>query len=71
MTDDLSDLEISVLCDLLESPHANLKGYKRAVLDQLAAKRMVEPAKGDPTKFQLTDKARHILAQRGVGLSGG
>ena len=71
MTDDLSDLEISVLCDLLENLRANLRAHKKAVLDQLAAKRMVEPAKDDPTKFQLTDKAQHILAERGVGLSGG
>jgi hypothetical protein len=42
--DDLSDLEIAVLCDLLEGPHANLKTHKRAVLDQLVAKRLVEPA---------------------------
>ena len=71
MTDDLSDLEIAVLCDLLENPGANLKAHKRAVLDQLAAKKLVEPAKDNPTKFQLSDEARHILAVRGVGISGG
>jgi hypothetical protein len=71
MTDDLSDLEISVLCDLLDNPRANLKAHKRAVLDQLVAKRLVEPAKDEPTRFQLSDKARHILAERGVGISGG
>jgi len=71
MTDDLSDLEIAVLCDLLENPGANLKAHKRAVLDQLVAKKLVEPAKDDPTKFQLSDEARHVLALRGVGVSGG
>ena len=35
--DDLSDLEIAVLCDLLEGPGANLKAHKRAVLDHLVA----------------------------------
>jgi hypothetical protein len=69
--DDLSDLEIAVLCDLLEGPRANLKAYKRAVLDQLVAKGFVEPAKHDPAKFQLSDKAHHLLAERGVGISGG
>ena len=69
--DDLSDLEIAVLCDLLEGPRANLKARKRAVLDQLVAKRLVEPAKDDPTKFQLSEKAHHLLAERGVGISGG
>jgi hypothetical protein len=71
MADDLSDLEIAVLCDLLERPDTNLKAYKRIVLDQLVAKRLVEPAKDDPAMFQLSDKARHILAVRGVGVSGG
>ncbi|MGA8698557.1 MAG: hypothetical protein WB689_32935 [Xanthobacteraceae bacterium] len=69
--DDLSDLEIAVLCDLLEGPRANLKAHKRVVFDQLVAKRLVEPAKDDPAKFQLTDKAHHLLAERGVGMSGG
>jgi hypothetical protein len=71
MSDDLSDLEIAVLCDLLAGPGANLKAHKRAVLDQLITKRLVEPANDDPAKFQLTDKAQHILAERGVGISGG
>lgn len=71
MTDDLSDLEIAVLCDLLNNPRANLKAHKRAVLDQLLAKRLVEPAKDEPTRFELSDKAYHILAERGVGISGG
>ena len=29
MADDLSDLEIAVLCDLLQGPDVNLKAYKR------------------------------------------
>jgi hypothetical protein len=68
---DLSDLEIAVLYDLLAGPGANLKAHKRAVLDQLAAKRLVELAHDDPAKFQLTDKAHQLLAERGVGISGG
>jgi hypothetical protein len=71
MADDLSDLEIAVLCDLLDGPGANLKAHKRAVLDQLVAKKLVEPAKDEPAKFQLSDKAHHLLAERGVGISGG
>jgi hypothetical protein len=47
MSDDLSDLEIAVLCDLLDGPNANLKAHKRSVLDQLVAKGLVEPAKDD------------------------
>jgi hypothetical protein len=71
MADDLSDLEIAVLCDLLEGPSANLKSHKRAVLEQLIAKGLVVPAKSDPARFQLSDEAHHLLAERGVGISGG
>ena len=71
MADDLSDLEIAVLCDLLGGPGVNLKAHKRAVLDQLVAKRLVQPVNDDPAKFQLTDEAHHLLAERGVGISGG
>ena len=69
----ITDLEIVVLCDLLEGPRANLKVHKRSVLDQLLAKGLVEPAPQEEShaRFQLTDKARHLLAERGVGLSGG
>ena len=69
----ITDLEIVVLCDLLEGPRANLKVHKRSVLDQLLAKGLVEPAPQEEShaRFQLTDKARHFLAERGVGLSGG
>jgi hypothetical protein len=71
MADDLSDLEIDVLCDLLQGPGANLRAYKKVVLDQLVAKGLVEPAKTEPAKFQLSDKAHHLLGERGVGVSGG
>ena len=71
MTNDLSDLEIAVLCDLLDNPRANLKAHKRAVLDQLVAKGLVEPAKDEPTSFELSGRARYILDERGVGISGG
>jgi hypothetical protein len=69
----ITDLEIAVLCDLLEGPRANLKAYKRSVLDQLLEKGLIEPAPqgGSPARFQLTDRAQHLLAERGVGLSGG
>jgi hypothetical protein len=71
MADDLSDLEIAVLCDLLQGPGANLRAHKKAILGQLVAKGLVESAENDPGKLQLTDKAHHILEERGVGISGG
>ena len=71
VADNLSDLEIAVLCDLLQGPGANLKGHKSAVLNQLEARGLVAPTKQDPTIFQLSDDAHHLLAERGVGISGG
>jgi hypothetical protein len=71
MADDLSDLEIAVLCDLLEGPRTSLKAHKRAVIDQLVARGLVESVKDEPARFQLSDKAHHLLAERGVGMSGG
>ena len=72
MADDVvTDLEIAVLCDLLDGPGVNLKAHKRSVLDALVSKGLVGPAKDDPKRFELTDKAHHLLAERGVGISGG
>jgi hypothetical protein len=72
MADDvITDLEISVLCDLLDGPGVNLKAHKRGVLDALFSKGLIGPAKDAPERFQLTDKAHHLLAERGVGISGG
>jgi hypothetical protein len=71
MADDvITDLEIAVLCDLLDGPGVNLKAHRRSVLDALVSKGLVGPA-NEPERFQLTDKAHHLLAERGVGISGG
>jgi hypothetical protein len=71
MPDDLTDLEITVLCDLLQGPDVNLRAHKRAVLDQLLSKGLVEPANDRRSQYQLTDKAHHTLAERGVGIGKG
>jgi hypothetical protein len=71
MADDVTDLEIAVLCDLLDGPGVNLRAHKRGVLDALFSKGLIEPAKDKPERFQLTGKAHHLLAERGVGISGG
>jgi hypothetical protein len=51
----------------------NLRAHKRSVLDQLIAKGLVEPAPQEksPGRFQLTGRAQHLLAERGVGICGG
>jgi predicted transcriptional regulator len=73
MADILSDQEIAILCDVLEGGGANLNADKRRVLDQqLVAKGFVVAAgQESPVKYKLTGKAQQLLAERGVGLSGG
>jgi hypothetical protein len=68
----ITDQEVAILCDVLEGWGANLNADKRKVLDQLIAKGYVVPADQEsPAKYKLTGKAQQILAERGVGLSGG
>ena len=67
----VTDQEIAILCDVLEGSGANLNADKRKVLDQLIAKGFVAVADQEsPAKYKLTGKAQHLLAERGVGLSG-
>ena len=68
----ISDQETAILCDVLEGGGANLNADKRKVLDQLIAKGFVVAAgQESPVKYKLTAKAQRLLAERGVGLSGG
>jgi predicted transcriptional regulator len=68
----ITDQEIAILCDVLEGSGANLNADKRKVLDQLIAKGFVAVADQEsPAKYKLTGKAQRLLAERGVGLSGG
>jgi len=68
----ITDQEISILCDVLEGWGANLNADKRKVLDQLIAKGFVVPADQESVaKYKLTDKAQQLVAERGVGMSGG
>lgn len=68
----ITDQEIAILCDVLEGWGANLNADKRKVLDQLVAKGFVVAADQEsPAKYTLTSKPQQLLAERGVGLSGG
>ena len=63
---------IALLCDVLEGRSANLNADKSKILDQLVEKEFVVAADQDsPAKYKLTGKAQQLLAERGVGLSGG
>ena len=66
----ISDQEIAILCDVLEGGGANFNADKRKVLDQLIVKGFVVAADQE-SPAKLTAKAQQLLAERGVGLSGG
>jgi hypothetical protein len=67
----INDQEISILCDILEGWGANLNADKMKILDQLIAKGLVVPADQESAKYRLTSIAQQLLAERGVGMSGG
>ena len=68
----ITDQEIAILCDVLEGRGANLNAAKKSVLDQLVVKGFVTASdRESPAKYKLTSKAQQLLAERGVGLSGG
>ncbi len=73
MTDALiTDQEIAILCDILEGWNANFSASKKNILEQLITKELVTVFDHDLlTKYKLTSKAQQLLAERGVGLSGG
>jgi len=68
---ELSDADISLLCDVGDSFPATLDAEKSARLERLIARGLVEAAPADkaPAKYQLTAKATKILTARGVGLN--
>jgi hypothetical protein len=68
---ELSDSEISLLCDVGDTFPVTLSAEKQARLEWLIERGFVERAPADkaPSKYQLTGKANKILTARGVGLN--
>jgi hypothetical protein len=66
---ELSDADISLLCDIGDSFPATPSAEKLAQLKRLIERGFVEPAAKPPAKYQLTAKATKILTERGVGLN--
>jgi hypothetical protein len=68
----LTDEEISTLCDVLEGRGENFSASKKNILDLLVIKGFATaPVQGSSANYKLTSKAQQLLAERGVGLSGG
>ena len=69
MSDELSDAQIALLCDIEEHHLSKLTDKKRD-LEQLLLAGYAEPVKGDPAStFRLTVKGSAFLSERGVGLN--
>jgi hypothetical protein len=68
---ELSDSEISLLCDVGDTFPVTLSAEKQARLEWLIERGFVERAPADkaPSKYQLTAKATNALNARGVGLN--
>ena len=70
MSDELTDDQISLLCDIEESDRLDLTEEKKRYLDVLISQGYVEAGKGHPASgLQLTVKGMEFLGQRGVGLN--
>jgi hypothetical protein len=68
----ITDEEISILCDVLEGRGGNVSASKKNILDQFIVKGFATASgQGSSANYKLTSKAQQLLAERGVGLSGG
>jgi hypothetical protein len=68
----ITDEEISILCDVLEGRGENFSASKKNLLDLLIVKGFVTASdQVSSVNYKLTSKAQQLLAERGVGLSGG
>ena len=70
MSDDLSNDQIALLCDIEEQDFVNVEGKKKRDLEWLLAGGYVELASDRPNaRLQLTAKGSTLLVERGVGLN--
>jgi hypothetical protein len=70
MSDDLTDSQIALLCDIGEYDHSNSTRDKKRDLERLIAEGYVQPTAVHPgSVFELTAKAVALLGERGAGLN--
>ena len=70
MSDDLTDSQIALLCDIGEYDLPNATADQKLHLERLLAEGYVEPTTGHPgSAFKLTAKGAEFLGQRGAGLN--
>ena len=70
MSDDLTDSQIALLCDIGEYDHSEAGSDKKRDLERLIAEGYVRPTADHPgSAFELTAKAMALLGERGAGLN--
>jgi len=69
----LRDDELSLLCDIVQSPSLHLTAAKRLILDRLLERQLVEPATGpqDPAhaRYRLTEQGQAMIDGLGIGIT--
>jgi hypothetical protein len=70
MSNDLTDSQISLLCDIEEHDPAKSSSEAKRDLGRLIAEGYVQPTSDHPgSAFELTAKAIALLGERGAGLN--
>ena len=70
MSDDLTDSEIALLCDIGEYDLSKATADQKRGLERLLSEGYVEPTPGHPgSAFKLTAKGAEFLGHRGAGLN--
>jgi len=71
MSDDLTNSQVALLCDI-EEASSKLTGDQKRDLERLLSEGCVEPTESHPgSAFMLTAKGAEFLGARGAGLNEG
>jgi hypothetical protein len=70
MSDDLTNSQIALLCDIGEHDLSKLTGDQKRDLERLISGGYVEPTESHPgSAFKLTAKGNAFIGERGAGLN--
>jgi CTP-dependent riboflavin kinase len=70
MSDDLTNSQIELLCEIEEDDPPKLDGEQKRDLQRLLSEGYVEPTESHPgSAFKLTAKGMEFLGERGAGLN--
>jgi len=70
MSDDLTNAQVALLCDIVQSDLSKFIGDQKSDLERLIYEGYVEPTESHPgSTFKLTAKGVECLGKRGAGLN--